>query len=279
MSVTIPPPVSGDGSQPAAATLTPAAFGQFLVAARHRSGLSLEDISATTKVAVRHLEALERGAIDQLPGGLYRRAWIKDYAAAVGLPPDAAVEHFDRMLAPPPASAERDQTMPPHRLESSPRPATLARGAVYRFRILRWVLPAAVVVAAASLVPLLRSAPAPSPDGDSRNSTGGSGVRAATAGGGSHRTDIALPPDEIPAEPNVDPRLVITSRPSGARVTVNGIGWGATPITIRNLPPGPKLIRATKDGYMGRETIVDLGATGSAETVRLILTRAFSRAP
>ena len=90
-------------------------------------------------------------------------------------------------------------------------------------------------------------------------------------GNGARLSDIVLVPDQIPEQPILNPRLVITSRPSGARVTVNGIGWGVTPITIRNLPSGPKLIRATKDGYIGRETSVEFGLSGSGETVRLIL--------
>jgi len=47
--------------------------------------------------------------------------------------------------------------------------------------------------------------------------------------------------------------LVITSEPPGARVTVDGIGWGVTPVTVRHLPPGTKRIRVTKDGYSSEE--------------------------
>jgi hypothetical protein len=279
MSATVSPPnaPADDGGQPSASCADPAAFGQFLAAARHRSGLSLADVSATTKVAVRHLEALEHGAIDQLPGGVYRRAWVKSYAAAVGLPADAAIEQFDRMFAPPPAPAERRPATAGPRPESRPQPPALPRRAVYRYRLLGWGLPAAVLVAAAS-VALLRSEPGapgfperlggvPSTAGDSTVLPGESGARAAI------QADIALVPDDIPEEPVPDPRLVITSRPSGARVTVNGIGWGVTPITIRNLPPGPKLIRATKDGYIGREASVELDLAESGEFVRLTLER------
>jgi hypothetical protein len=286
MSVTVSSPhapQSDEGGLPSAGLSAPAAFGQFLAAARHRCGLTLEDISATTKVAVRHLEALERGLIDQLPGGVYRRAWVKGYAAAVGLPPDATIEQFDRMLAPPglperlggvppPAPAERPPATESPRPESRRQPPALPRPAVSGYRLLGWMLPAAALVAAASLAPLLRSSPA-APGDDSTVPIDDTGALAATPESGSRRSDIALVPDEIPEEPILDPRLVITTRPSGARVTVNGIGWGVTPITIRNLPPGPKLIRATKDGYIGREASVELGVAKSNETVRLILER------
>jgi hypothetical protein len=65
-------------------------------------------------------------------------------------------------------------------------------------------------------------------------------------------------------------RLVVTSDPSGARVTVDGIGWGVTPVTIRHLSPGVKLVRVTKDGYVGQERAVNMGEQG-AVAARLTL--------
>jgi transcriptional regulator with XRE-family HTH domain len=62
------------------------------------------------------------------------------------------------------------------------------------------------------------------------------------------------------AAPAGDPVLVVTSRPEGARVTVNGIGWGLTPITVRHLPQGPQRVRLTKDQYLSEERVVQLGA-------------------
>jgi hypothetical protein len=42
-------------------------------------------------------------------------------------------------------------------------------------------------------------------------------------------------------------------------VTVNGISWGTSPVTIRHLPPGAKRIRATKEGFAAAEQVVPLG--------------------
>jgi len=50
--------------------------------------------------------------------------------------------------------------------------------------------------------------------------------------------------------------LVVTTEPPGAHVTVNGIGWGASPVTIRHLPPGEKHIRATKEGFSAAEQVL-----------------------
>jgi hypothetical protein len=50
--------------------------------------------------------------------------------------------------------------------------------------------------------------------------------------------------------------LVVTTQPAGARVTVNGIGWGISPVTIRHLTPGNKRIRVSKDGYIASERVL-----------------------
>jgi hypothetical protein len=50
--------------------------------------------------------------------------------------------------------------------------------------------------------------------------------------------------------------LVVTTQPAGARVTVNGIGWGVTPVTIHHMPPGDKRIRVSKEGYASEERVL-----------------------
>jgi cytoskeleton protein RodZ len=54
--------------------------------------------------------------------------------------------------------------------------------------------------------------------------------------------------------------LVVTTEPAGARVTVNGIGWGLTPVTIPYLPPGDKRIRVSKEGYTAQERVLHIAA-------------------
>lgn len=264
------------------------AFGQFLFAARRRSGLSLEDIAASTKVPLHRLQALEQGDIDQLPAGVYRRAWVRSYATAVGLSPDLAIAEFDRMTAPPPpVPVETRSTEPASaaaaRATLAPRPVprveapAASDGVERRHRAVEWLLPAAVIViAAVALAPLVRSTQDASSAGEDSAAlddaaVGAASGTAATRGEASRASDVTLVPDPVPEVMIPDPRLVITSQPSGARVTVNGIGWGVTPLTIRNLPPGPKRIRATKDGYVGREASVEFGISGGNETVRLTL--------
>jgi hypothetical protein len=57
---------------------------------------------------------------------------------------------------------------------------------------------------------------------------------------------------------NVVTELVVATQPAGGRVTVDGIGWGVAPVTIRYLSPGDKRIRVTKDGFATTERIVQV---------------------
>jgi len=72
-----------------------------LRAARERRGIPLSAIAAATKVGASHLAALERNDLSRWPAGLYRRAWIRGYAAAVGLPIDTTVDEFVAAFDPP----------------------------------------------------------------------------------------------------------------------------------------------------------------------------------
>ena len=56
--------------------------------------------------------------------------------------------------------------------------------------------------------------------------------------------------------------LVVITQPEGARVTINGVGWGMTPLTIGHLPPGAKRVRVTKPGYRSEERVVAKDRSG-----------------
>src|SRR5699024_10715050 len=70
-------------------------IGERLKEAREEKGLSLEDIQQKTKIQNRYLQAIEEDNLDDLPGKFYARAFIKEYALAVGLDPTVLLEGFD----------------------------------------------------------------------------------------------------------------------------------------------------------------------------------------
>ena len=55
--------------------------------------------------------------------------------------------------------------------------------------------------------------------------------------------------------------------PPGARVIVDGIGRGTTPVTIRYLPAGEKRVRVVKDGFPAQERTVRLAPAREATTL------------
>src|SRR5688572_9058184 len=70
------------------------AFCARLKIERERRGTSLAAIAEVTKVKGSLLEALERGDLSRWPKGIYRRAFFREYASAIGLPADLMVGEF-----------------------------------------------------------------------------------------------------------------------------------------------------------------------------------------
>ncbi len=54
-----------------------------LASIRRNRGLSLEQISQSTKITVRALQAIEEGEFKKLPGGIYNTSYIRQYAKAI----------------------------------------------------------------------------------------------------------------------------------------------------------------------------------------------------
>lgn len=69
-------------------------MGGRLKRAREARGLSQQDIAHTTKISNVVLEALERDDYARVPGGVFGRSFVKEYALAVGIDADEAVTEF-----------------------------------------------------------------------------------------------------------------------------------------------------------------------------------------
>ncbi|WP_077326258.1 helix-turn-helix domain-containing protein [Virgibacillus siamensis] len=69
-------------------------IGERLKEAREAKGLSLDSLQETTKIQKRYLQAIELGNFHILPGKFYARAFIKEYAAAVGLDANELLEEY-----------------------------------------------------------------------------------------------------------------------------------------------------------------------------------------
>ena len=69
-------------------------FGPHLKARREQRGITLESISDATKIGVPLLAGLERSDVSHWPKGIFRRAFFRDYAAAIGVPVDDMLAEF-----------------------------------------------------------------------------------------------------------------------------------------------------------------------------------------
>ncbi len=75
-----------------------ATFGPRLRCERERRGISLSALSTRTKVGADLWIGLESNDFSKWPSGIFARAFIRDYARAVGLDEDDLVDDFCRLF-------------------------------------------------------------------------------------------------------------------------------------------------------------------------------------
>jgi len=85
-------------------------LGTRLKEARTAKGYSLDDLQEMTKIQKRYLAGIEEGNYSMMPGPFYVRAFIKQYADAVGLNSDELLESYKQEV-PSSMSEEVRQTM------------------------------------------------------------------------------------------------------------------------------------------------------------------------
>ena len=69
-------------------------FGEHLKREREMRGVSLEEISAATRISVRFLEALENEQWERLPGGIFNRGFIRSVARFLGMDEENLVAEY-----------------------------------------------------------------------------------------------------------------------------------------------------------------------------------------
>ncbi len=244
-------------------------FGEFLRDARERRGLTIQQIASETRIPWRHLDALEHGNLDAVPGGVYRRAEIRAYADAVGLDRTLALTQFEHALESTNAQSQTPvEATPPDGRARIPWTALGAIGVVAAATMFAVSLrggdrsetaatPPSVIPA--QITPAVTPAVSPNPPASA-------GLAAPAALPTAIDAPGVVTTDSVPVAAVA---LTITSDPPGARVMVDGIGRGATPITVDNLTTGAIRVRVIKDGYVSQERDVRIGARPVALHVTL----------
>lgn len=70
-------------------------FGDKLRREREMRGVTLEEISESTKIGTRSLRALEQEDFEKLPGGIFNKGFVRAYSRFLGLDEDQTVADFD----------------------------------------------------------------------------------------------------------------------------------------------------------------------------------------
>ncbi|WP_342600743.1 RodZ domain-containing protein [Psychrobacillus sp. FSL H8-0483] len=87
-------------------------LGARLKEARVAKGFSIDDLQEITKIQKRYLSSIEQGNYATMPGAFYVRAFIKQYAEAVGLNGDELLETYKSEI-PSSASDDVSKNIPP----------------------------------------------------------------------------------------------------------------------------------------------------------------------
>jgi|SRR5438067_6592367 len=95
------------------------AFGDRLRREREARGVTLGEISESTKISSGFLRALEQEDFERLPGGIFNRGFVRAYCKFLGIDEDAMVADFDAAYdqyrteqAPPPVDPVEEQKAP-----------------------------------------------------------------------------------------------------------------------------------------------------------------------
>jgi transcriptional regulator with XRE-family HTH domain len=69
-------------------------FGETLKRAREERGVPLDAVASATRIARRHLDALERGDLESLPSGPFGRSYLRSYAEFLGIDPEPVLHSY-----------------------------------------------------------------------------------------------------------------------------------------------------------------------------------------
>ena len=111
-------PVNGRDGDQSASPSRPAPLPERLYAARERKGVDLYRAERDTKIRARYLAALERGEYRELPGDVYTKGFLRNYALYLGLDPEEVVGQWRR---------ERGDSGPSKAILTIPRPIAQPR--------------------------------------------------------------------------------------------------------------------------------------------------------
>src|SRR5438045_367513 len=76
-------------------------IGETLRRERVRQGLDVQQIATRTKIGLHLIEAIEADQFDRLPGGVFARSFVRQYARLLGLDEDELIRQFNQQFEEP----------------------------------------------------------------------------------------------------------------------------------------------------------------------------------
>lgn len=188
-------------------------IGEQLRQQRLKNGWTLDQVSAQTRIPVRHLQTIEDGRGRELPGGFIGKSFVRQYAEAVGLDGEQALRDFVTLTGVNLDVAFEERKISPFTPES-----------LQRFQAKQWkriaLIAASVVLIGAIIAYLLykpSNEPAPAP---SQNAPDDRAPAAATTS----QPPLSEPPAIVPAAT----APVSGGAPPSARPRVSGLSRSRT---------------------------------------------------
>jgi cytoskeletal protein RodZ len=117
-----------------------ASFGENLRRERELRGIELREMAEATKISIRFLQALEQDRVDILPGGMFQRAFVRQYARYLGLDPERLVAEFVYAHGGEPVPAVKDTRSPVRVDQGPPRGLILLAVTVAVLGLVGWKL-------------------------------------------------------------------------------------------------------------------------------------------
>ncbi|MBZ5514801.1 MAG: DUF4115 domain-containing protein [Acidobacteriia bacterium] len=190
-----------------------ASFGENLRREREMRGVTLEEISAATKIGVRLLNCLETEDFEKLPGGIFTRSFIRAYARYLGLDEERVLAEYQLIAQP---KTEYDLTrLTARRPDARQRPP--------RGPVIAVILAAVLLAGGYAVYRYTRRA--------SEASSSPPKPAVATA-----EPSPASPTTAVPAAPSAAPTPTTTEQ---STATGQGVGGGGQPVAAPNAPtPG-----------------------------------------
>ncbi|MBP3965188.1 helix-turn-helix domain-containing protein [Paenibacillus lignilyticus] len=203
-------------------------LGALLQKAREQRRLSLDDIQELTKIRKRYLEAIEEGNYSVLPGSFYVRAFVKNYAEAVGLDADEVLRLYNKEIP----SNVPEQVVEPIQRPRRSQTQSNDRWGKWGFRTLMWSFLLLIIVLvyiyaikqpskdnvdSADQTKMTDQTEAPENNPDKATVKNGDNASTNEPTGGKDEVPVTPPPTEEPVEEPVVPATTLTlDRSSGS---------------------------------------------------------------